>query len=117
MISYLYQEGSGGSEYEAVFAAIHRRRLNWIPILQMQKYHTVADVAIELGRVAAAKRVEDGVEGGGEVEKRSEEVKGLDSEEGRRTRVDCEEESVGDDSPGSELTGTGNTCSSFTSTF
>ena len=26
------------SEYDAVFAAIHRWRLNWIPVLQMQKY-------------------------------------------------------------------------------
>ncbi|OMO77784.1 Oxoglutarate/iron-dependent dioxygenase [Corchorus capsularis] len=45
--------GAGGSEYEAVFAAIHRRRLNWIPVLQMQKYHSIADVAVELKKVAA----------------------------------------------------------------
>ncbi|XVE73193.1 hypothetical protein DITRI_Ditri11bG0097700 [Diplodiscus trichospermus] len=65
----------GGSEYEAVFAAIHRRRLNWIPVLQMQKYHSIADVAVELKKVAAKKS------GGGDgVDK--EEVKGGDGGEG-----------------------------------
>ncbi|PIA39331.1 hypothetical protein AQUCO_02600053v1 [Aquilegia coerulea] len=49
--------GNGiGSEYESVFAAIHRRRLNWIPVLHMQKYFSIADVAIELRRVAATKK-------------------------------------------------------------
>ncbi|XP_043711119.1 RNA demethylase ALKBH10B-like isoform X2 [Telopea speciosissima] len=43
------------AEYESVFAAIHRRRLNWIPILQMQKYYSIADVALELRKVAAKK--------------------------------------------------------------
>ncbi|WCJ21482.1 oxidoreductase 2OG-Fe(II) oxygenase family protein [Euphorbia peplus] len=43
------------SDYEAVFAAIHRRRLNWIPVLQMQKYHPIADVALELRRVTDRK--------------------------------------------------------------
>lgn len=45
----------GGAEYEAVFAAIHRRRLNWIPVLHMQKYFSIADVAGELHRVAACR--------------------------------------------------------------
>ncbi|KAG1327844.1 RNA demethylase ALKBH10B [Cocos nucifera] len=45
----------GGAEYEAVFAAIHRRRLNWIPVLHMQKYFSIADVAGELHRVAAGR--------------------------------------------------------------
>ncbi|GAB4853458.1 hypothetical protein Ancab_017648 [Ancistrocladus abbreviatus] len=40
--------GGSSSEYEAVFIAIHRRRLNWIPVLQMQKYFSIADVALEL---------------------------------------------------------------------
>ncbi|KAF5206224.1 Rna demethylase alkbh10b [Thalictrum thalictroides] len=48
--------GGIGSEYESVFAAIHRRRLNWIPVLHMQKYFSIADVAIELRRVAATKK-------------------------------------------------------------
>ena len=51
--------GVASSEYDAVFAAIHRRRLNWIPVLQMQKYHSIADVAVELRRVAAPKKKYD----------------------------------------------------------
>lgn len=47
--------GGGGSEYEAAFAAIHRRRMNWIPVIQMQRFFSIADVAAELKRVAAAK--------------------------------------------------------------
>ncbi|KAF8387982.1 hypothetical protein HHK36_026648 [Tetracentron sinense] len=47
--------GDNGSEYESVFGAIHRRRLNWIPILHMQKYYSIADVAVELRRVAGKK--------------------------------------------------------------
>lgn len=59
LCSHLKQlEGGGGSEYESVFAAIHRRRLNWIPILQMQKYYSIADVALELRKVAANKIME-----------------------------------------------------------
>lgn len=46
------------SEYDAVFAAIHRRRLNWIPVLHMQKYHSIAEVAIELEKVAVKKAEE-----------------------------------------------------------
>lgn len=56
LCSHLAQlSGGTGSEYEAVFAAIHRRRLNWIPVLQMQKYHSIADVAVELRRVTEGK--------------------------------------------------------------
>ncbi|CAN8308611.1 unnamed protein product [Cochlearia groenlandica] len=68
MCSHICKTGGGGggggdeavdrSEYEAVFAAIHRRRLNWIPVLQMQKYHSIAEVAIELQKVAAKKEEE-----------------------------------------------------------
>lgn len=43
---------SSAHDYDAVFAAIHRRRLNWIPVLQMQKYHSIADVTLELARLA-----------------------------------------------------------------
>ncbi|KAI9085945.1 hypothetical protein K1719_032022 [Acacia pycnantha] len=31
---------TGASDYDSVFSAIHRRRLNWIPVIQMQKYHS-----------------------------------------------------------------------------
>ncbi|CAG7859744.1 unnamed protein product [Brassica rapa] len=55
------REAVPGSEYDAVFAAIHRRRLNWIPVLQMQKYHSIAEVAIELQKLEA-KKAEDLVE-------------------------------------------------------
>ncbi|KAL5701617.1 hypothetical protein ACHQM5_026935 [Ranunculus cassubicifolius] len=47
--------GGNGSDYESVFQAIHQRRLNWIPVLHMQKYFSIADVSIELRRVAAKK--------------------------------------------------------------
>ncbi|KAK6940872.1 hypothetical protein RJ641_030403 [Dillenia turbinata] len=49
--------GGGSSEYESAFAAIHRRRLNWIPVIQMQKYYSIADVAVELRKVAARKKM------------------------------------------------------------
>ncbi|XP_027936844.1 RNA demethylase ALKBH10B-like [Vigna unguiculata] len=39
-------------DYDAAFTAIHRRRLNWIPVLQMQKYHSIADITLELRRVS-----------------------------------------------------------------
>ncbi|KAK9057291.1 hypothetical protein SSX86_022126 [Deinandra increscens subsp. villosa] len=50
-----FEGGKGKSEYESVFAAIHRRRLNWIPILQMQKFYSIADVSLELQKVADEK--------------------------------------------------------------
>ncbi|KAI9101492.1 hypothetical protein K1719_023974 [Acacia pycnantha] len=30
----------GASNYDSVFSAIHCWRLNWIPVIQMQKYHS-----------------------------------------------------------------------------
>lgn len=53
LCGHLKQLNGGGQVYAAVFEAIHRRRLNWIPVLQMQKYHSIADVTMELCRVAA----------------------------------------------------------------
>ncbi|XP_065861197.1 RNA demethylase ALKBH10B-like isoform X2 [Euphorbia lathyris] len=56
LCTHLVQLSDGArSDYEPVFAAIHRRRLNWIPVLQMQKYHPIADVALELRRVTDRK--------------------------------------------------------------
>ncbi|KAE8672262.1 hypothetical protein F3Y22_tig00111848pilonHSYRG00402 [Hibiscus syriacus] len=52
-LAQLQGSGDVGSEYDAVFAAIHGRRLNWIPVLQMQKYHSIADVTAELKKVTA----------------------------------------------------------------
>ncbi|XP_062179353.1 RNA demethylase ALKBH10B isoform X2 [Phragmites australis] len=54
LCGHLAQIG-GGAEYEPVFAALHRRRLNWFPVLHMQKFYPVADVAAELRRVADAR--------------------------------------------------------------
>ncbi|VVB03684.1 unnamed protein product [Arabis nemorensis] len=48
-------EGSGSEEYSAVMAAIHRRRMNWIPVLQMQKYHSISQVTLELRAATTAK--------------------------------------------------------------
>ncbi|KAL1226316.1 RNA demethylase ALKBH10B [Cardamine amara subsp. amara] len=50
-------EGFGSAEYEGVMAALHRRRLNWIPVLQMQKYHSISQVTLEL-QTATAKRLD-----------------------------------------------------------
>lgn len=55
-------EGGSAGAYESAFAAIHRRRLNWIPILQMQKFYSIADVTRELKKVADRKRAENDVD-------------------------------------------------------
>ncbi|XP_039801066.1 RNA demethylase ALKBH10B-like isoform X1 [Panicum virgatum] len=54
LCGHLAQIGGGGAEYEAAFAALHRRRANWFPVLHMQKFYPVADVTAELRRVADA---------------------------------------------------------------
>ncbi|XP_057508475.1 RNA demethylase ALKBH10B-like [Actinidia eriantha] len=100
--------GGRGSEYESSFAAIHRRRLNWIPILQMQKYFSIADVVLELRRVAERKMES---RGGGEDVKKIEEVKEEKSREVPEEELtECNENGGGevvDDSPVSEITDTG----------
>ncbi|PKI75030.1 hypothetical protein CRG98_004577 [Punica granatum] len=58
LCGYLSQLG-GVSDYEAVFQAVHRRRMNWIPVLHMQEFHSVAEVVLELSRVAARKLGEE----------------------------------------------------------
>lgn len=55
LCGHLSQLEGGRCEYETVFAAIHQRRLNWIPILQMQKYFSIADVTAELQKVIEEK--------------------------------------------------------------
>ncbi|KAA8543198.1 hypothetical protein F0562_021307 [Nyssa sinensis] len=91
---------SGSSEYKSVFAAIHRRRLNWIPILQMQKYYSIADVALELRHVAAKKTKER--EEGEDVEKR-EDVKVSFNELQKIREVNAEEESGSNENCGGEV--------------
>ncbi|KAL1816648.1 hypothetical protein ACET3Z_019222 [Daucus carota] len=56
LCNHLSELHGGGSVYESTFAAIHRRRLNWIPILQMQKYYPITDVLVEIGNVTDKKR-------------------------------------------------------------
>ncbi|XP_074268964.1 RNA demethylase ALKBH10B-like [Silene latifolia] len=95
------------AEYESVFAAIHRRRLNWIPVLQTQKYFTIADVSLHLlhaaevtGSLCGAGSNGGGGGGGSGVE----EVESHDFE-----KVKCNENvsEEGDDSPDSDITDTG----------
>lgn len=106
------------AEYEGAFAAIHRRRLNWIPVLQMQKYFTIADVAQEL-RKAAEKRREKVVEEVVEVERREKMVEKSDEDlkmvveddenmkcNGSSVNGGCVSEGE-DSSPNSEITDTG----------
>ncbi|KAL6968378.1 hypothetical protein U1Q18_034178 [Sarracenia purpurea var. burkii] len=112
-------EGGGGSEYESVFASLYRRRLNWMPILQMQKYCSIADVALELRRVATKKMVES-KERGNMI--RNEELNVSSNEQEKSPEVPEDEstestengggevvdkESTRDDSPESGITDTG----------
>lgn len=115
--------GGAPSEYDAVFSAIHRRRLNWIPVLQMQKYHSIADVAVELRRIAAKKKEEISSESAEIEKKNSEEVKVAEFDEkdqniGEKEKVEEREtESNGngegevgdehDSSPDSDITDSG----------
>ncbi|KAG6403829.1 hypothetical protein SASPL_136062 [Salvia splendens] len=48
--------------YESAFAVIHHQRLNWIPILQMQTYFSIADVTAELKKVVEKKISENDAE-------------------------------------------------------
>ncbi|KAM0954260.1 putative oxoglutarate/iron-dependent dioxygenase, RNA demethylase ALKBH9B/ALKBH10B [Dioscorea sansibarensis] len=56
LCAHLGEIADGAPEYEAVFAAIHRRRMNWVPVLHMQKYYSIADVTAELLRATEMKR-------------------------------------------------------------
>ncbi|PIN07688.1 hypothetical protein CDL12_19735 [Handroanthus impetiginosus] len=60
LCSHLRQlEGEAAAEtYKSAFAAIHRRRVTWIPTIQMQKYYSIADVILELQKVAEKKKEE-----------------------------------------------------------
>ncbi|KAJ6723540.1 HYDROXYPROLINE-RICH GLYCOPROTEIN FAMILY PROTEIN-RELATED [Salix koriyanagi] len=93
-----------GSEYEAVFAAIHGRRLNWIPVLQMQKYHSIADVALELKRVAEIKLEAPPVGNMKITDEFSDEKVKVSVENGHLAQEEEEEE---EDSPDSDITDSG----------
>ncbi|XP_074557934.1 RNA demethylase ALKBH10B-like [Curcuma longa] len=52
----------GGEQYESVFAALQRRRLNWIPVLHNQKHFPIDEISTEIrllesNRAAARKRL------------------------------------------------------------
>ncbi|XP_027352104.1 RNA demethylase ALKBH10B-like isoform X2 [Abrus precatorius] len=61
LCAHLSHLAASSSDYDAAFAAIHHRRLNWIPVIQMQKHHSIADVTLELRRDVA-----ESVENGGD---------------------------------------------------
>ncbi|CAK7348194.1 unnamed protein product [Dovyalis caffra] len=96
LCSHLAQLGAG-SEYEAVFAAIHGRRLNWIPVLQMQKYHSIAEVSLELKRVAETKQESESA--GNRTDEVSDEKVKISVENGHVAEEEEEE-----DSPDSDIT-------------
>ncbi|XP_038988648.1 RNA demethylase ALKBH10B-like [Phoenix dactylifera] len=83
----------GGSEYEEVFAAIHRRRMNWIPVLHMQKYFSIADVGGALRRVASRRQRAAAAEEEAEIKKGKEEEMEVAA---------TEEEKYSEDSPKEE---------------
>lgn len=126
LCGHLAQLSGGGDEYASVFAAIHRRRINWIPVLQMQKYHSIADVMVELRNVGSKKVemedqkacVENGDVSRTEENCKSEEVKScLDEEKVKESDEKVAEsngigaaaDEVGDEeaSPDSEITDAG----------
>lgn len=57
LCNHLRSVGEAG-EYESVMASIQQRRYNWISILQMQHYYSVADVALALQQVTSAKKTQ-----------------------------------------------------------
>ncbi|WJX78770.1 hypothetical protein P8452_61957 [Trifolium repens] len=105
LCGHLAQVASSSNDYDLAFAAIHRRRLNWIPIIQMQKYHSIADVTLELRKVAEKKTesiegVKETVESNGFDEKVVESV----GNGGDQATAEVTEEY---DSPNSEITDSG----------
>ncbi|KAL8192046.1 hypothetical protein R6Q57_028167 [Mikania cordata] len=116
LCGHLSQSEGGSCEYESVFAAIHRRRLNWIPILQMQKYFSIADVTHELQKVVEEKTRRGNVEKTEDInvyspaKEKDVEVsfECFDSNENGVVEVVDVDFTV-DDSPSSEITDIGNT--------
>lgn len=103
----------GGVDYGSVFGAIHRRRMNWVPILQMQKYYPIVDVIAELEKVAEKKKEMVVVGAGGgctsafkeEYVEKEKNVEGSDDAAGETVAEDGGETVV--DSPGSDYTDSG----------
>ncbi|QCD97586.1 alkylated DNA repair protein alkB-like protein 8 [Vigna unguiculata] len=104
LCGHLASIAAASSDYEATFAAIHHRRINWIPIIQMQKYHSIADVALELRKVADRKTEAEGARksesnSGGE-QKLEKEIVETGGNEGDEAAPEY-------DSPDSEITDSG----------
>lgn len=106
LCGHLASIASASSDYEATFTAIHNRRVNWIPIIQMQKYHSIADVALELRKVTDRKMEAEGLRKSDnrldqeqKLEKENEETVGNEGDEAATPEYD---------SPDSEITDSGN---------
>ncbi|KAL4572073.1 hypothetical protein LXL04_018842 [Taraxacum kok-saghyz] len=114
LCGHLSQLEGGRCEYETVFAAIHRRRLNWIPILQMQKYFSIADVTAELQKVIEEKTRLGGIDKLEEInvsspvkEKNLEITLECTDSNGNGDAEAVDEDFSRDDSPNSDITDTG----------
>ncbi|XP_024968271.1 uncharacterized protein LOC112507791 [Cynara cardunculus var. scolymus] len=114
LCGHLSQLEGGRCEYESVFAAIHQRRLNWIPILQMQKFFSIADVTLELQKVVEEKTRLGGIDEIEEVnisspvkEKNLEITHECIEGNGNGDVEIVDDDATRDDSPISEITDTG----------
>ncbi|PRQ26192.1 putative oxoglutarate/iron-dependent dioxygenase, alpha-ketoglutarate-dependent dioxygenase AlkB [Rosa chinensis] len=103
LCGHLTQLSGGGADYGAVFAAIHRRRMNWIPVLQMQKYHSIADVTVELRNLGAKMAERESHHQNGDVFEAEDNCK---SSEGAKSCVEDEkvEETNGNEPAADEVT-------------
>lgn len=111
LCGHLVEIGAETPEYGSVFTAMHRRRMNWIPVLQMQKFHSIAEVTTELKRVAA-RRSEDKKSCDGKemnVKEEGESIKDLKStvSGGNHDNGVEFDEDVEEDSPESDITDSG----------
>nr|KYP70667.1 hypothetical protein KK1_009895 [Cajanus cajan] len=101
LCGHLAHLAAASSDYDDTFAAIHRRRLNWIPVIHMQKYHSIADVALELRRVAERKTEVEGA-------KKSDDEEGKFEKETAESGGNEGDEAAPEyDSPDSEITDSG----------
>ncbi|XP_024982266.1 uncharacterized protein LOC112518709 [Cynara cardunculus var. scolymus] len=115
LCGHLSRLDGGRCEYESVFAAIHRRRLNWIPILQMQKYFSIADVTLELQKVTEEKtklrgseRIEEvDVSSPVKLEKQPEILEMESTDSNRNGGAEADDDDTRLSAPTSEITDTG----------
>ncbi|XP_006850838.2 uncharacterized protein LOC18440637 isoform X1 [Amborella trichopoda] len=84
------------SQYDSVLACINQRRLNWAPVLHMQKYFPITDVAFALQLVVNGRQGQNGDSLTGEVvdeEEEEEEEDGRSSSRGFQERK-CPSENI-----------------------